>query len=659
MWTAKEYYEYVTAEFQGFAYWNLEDSQLFHAIHDTFKDWTQYQWTAINDITWGTIKRCCIPRGIWIDHLTSKSSASEMMVRLVWTRYDANLKDWDLERIRWVEEIYGQVSRGIQLRKQELLMQQAQDPRFIQHPPTRISNPVPPTSMFRRKQALSIQAQPAPTRISNPAPPTSKFRKDCECIPERSTALTLSTQVLPIQVPVPQAPQAPIQAPPAQVQASPTQRPPAQGPAMQVPPMQTPSIQAPLAQVPSVQVSLVPAPPRQAPSVQAPSVQATMAQELPVQAPPVLAAPVQVPPEQVPLVHAPLAQVPPIQAPGAGILEKEASKSVTPAKETVTPDKDVTSEEVPSSTQVFNSCFVNEIKDPRIEMNFHIRPPLKTLSLTGISSDSVVKLTSYHPHYKEIPGMRKCAPFLRPFSQLSSLPVDLPDYVGKFASYRPHYKEKLGMTESAYHPFLLRPPPNLTDSAHDSSLLRSPQKLLSLPGVSSDCIVEVMKPLHDVPKASTNQFATYNPHYKDKLVSNPTRTFICAANSLRFLCNWGNLSVASLLTYNDDDNIKFYLRNISQACVEIAPDINQDFYIRLPRELMSLLGNSSDSIVKTIKPLHDVPEASTNRFAIYHPHYKDKFSNQTRSFVFAADNVHSLCSLSNLSTALPALLNQA
>ncbi len=154
MSTAKKLCKYVTAEFQGFAYWNLEDLQLFHAIHNTFKNWPQYQWTAINDITWGTIKRCCILRAIWIDHLTI-SSAPEIMVRLVWTRYDANLKDWDLERIRQVEEIYGQVSRGIQLQKQELLMQQAQDPRFIQHPHTRISNPI---NSLRRKQALSIQA---------------------------------------------------------------------------------------------------------------------------------------------------------------------------------------------------------------------------------------------------------------------------------------------------------------------------------------------------------------------------------------------------------------------------------------------------------------------------------------------------------------------
>lgn len=35
------------------------------------------------------------------------------------------------------------------------------------------------------------------------------------------------------------------------------------------------------------------------------------------------------------------------------------------------------------------------------------------------------------------------------------------------------------------------------------------------------------------------------------------------------------------------------------------------------------------------------------RFTIYHPHYKDKLSNQTQSFDFAVNNLHSLYSLSN------------
>lgn len=90
-----------------------------------------------------------------------------------------------------------------------------------------------------------------------------------------------------------------------------------------------------------------------------------------------------------------------------------------------------------------------------------------------------------------------------------------------------------------------------------------------------------------------------------------------------------NLSVASLFAYNDNDNIKFYLWNILQVCVEIAPEINQDFYIWPLCKLILLLGNSFVSIVKTIKPLHNVPKESINWFVIYYLHYKNKFSNQT------------------------------
>ena len=68
-----------------------------------------------------------------------------------------------------------------------------------------------------------------------------------------------------------------------------------------------------------------------------------------------------------------------------------------------------------------------------------------------------------------------------------------------------------------------------------------------------------MKPLHDVPEASTNWFNTYHPHYKEKLgitestnelASNLTRTLVCAANFLYFLCGWSNLSAAFFLAHD-------------------------------------------------------------------------------------------------------------
>ena len=51
-------------------------------------------------------------------------------------------------------------------------------------------------------------------------------------------------------------------------------------------------------------------------------------------------------------------------------------------------------------------------------------------------------------------------------------------------------------------------------------------------------------------------------------------------------------------------------------------------------------------------PLHDVLDASKHWFAIYHPHYKDKFvGNPTRAFVCATNCLYFLCGWSNLSAA--------
>ena len=103
-----------------------------------------------------------------------------------------------------------------------------------------------------------------------------------------------------------------------------------------------------------------------------------------------------------------------------------------------------------------------------------------------------------------------------------------------WAIYHPHYKEKLEMTKSAYNPSLLRPT----------------RKRISLLGASSHCTVEVVNPLHNVPEASTTRFAIYHPHYKDKLVGNPTRKFVCTANCLYFLRGWSNLLAVFFLAHD-------------------------------------------------------------------------------------------------------------
>lgn len=84
----------------------------------------------------------------------------------------------------------------------------------------------------------------------------------------------------------------------------------------------------------------------------------TLAQEVSIQAPPTQGSPTSAP--LATLASIPSVLAPPVKAPLTQVLSAEQA---TPAKETVTLDKDVTPEEVPSSIKVFNSCFVDEIKD--------------------------------------------------------------------------------------------------------------------------------------------------------------------------------------------------------------------------------------------------------------------------------------------------------
>ncbi len=122
---------------------------------------------------------------------------------------------------------------------------------------------------------------------------------------------------------------------------------------------------------------------------------------------------------------------------------------------------------------------------------------------------------------------------------------------------------------------------------------------------------------------------------------------------------------------------------------------NEDIDIQPPYKLVLLLSLSFVFIVKVMKPLHDVPEASIIWFAIYHshykeklettksiynpsllqfllklisllsvlfdyvvkfathhPHYKDIVGNQTRTFIYAINCLSILCGWSNLLAAI-------
>ena len=519
--TDKDYRQIALDMFQGYAEQELEGKVLWESIKMDFKRWTKEQWdAAINGNTWSMITKYCIPRGVWIDSYEDDSSQSEILMKLVSApRYDVYLKDWDMDRINLVAQCYGKVSRVVAHRLRHLRGEEPEEIQQFQdtgYQPTRIFNPAPPTSKMTAMDVSRLNIrnkrndyQQAPTPISNQVPNsfTSEIRKDCESIPECLTA--------PAPAPAPPVEVSPIQAPRPQV--SPTLASPIQAP--------LPSDKLGRINKTSQSAPLTPAPLIEAPP--APPILAAPVQELPVQVPSVLAA----------SVSAPLTQVLP-------------AEQETPAKEAITPDKDVTSEKVPSDARVFNSSSVDDLtyvqSNSDLNRDSYIWPPTKQTSLLDTSSDCVEVIKSlpydvpetstncsiiFHPHYKEIPGITECAYnplLLQPPPQLLSLPGDWSKCVVKFGTYHPHYKEKREMTEFAYNLSLIQPsseqislpgalfdcvikPANhhphykeklgMTKSAYKPSLLRPPPQLSSPPNDRPDYV---------------GQFAAYHPHYKEK-----------------------------------------------------------------------------------------------------------------------------------------------
>lgn len=77
------------------------------------------------------------------------------------------------------------------------------------------------------------------------------------------------------------------------------------------------------------------------------------------------------------------------------------------------------------------------------------------------------------------------------------------------------------------------------------------QIFLLVLGALSNYSYKVMKLLHNMPKASNLLFAAYHQYYKEKIISNLTRTIVCVTNYICFLCNWINLLIAFYLADNN------------------------------------------------------------------------------------------------------------
>lgn len=93
-----------------------------------------------------------------------------------------------------------------------------------------------------------------------------------------------------------------------------------------------------------------------------------------------------------------------------------------------------------------------------------------------------------------------------------------------------------------------------------------------------------------------------------------------------------------VVTPNKDVTPKEILSNIQKNHLVIQAYNHKDKNLMLTQLLTKLV--------------YSVSEIGNHYFAIYHPHYKDKFNNLIRMFVLAADYLHSSCNLSNLLMAL-------
>ena len=148
----KDYRQIATEMFQGYTDEDFEGKLLWKAMKIDFKNWTKENWDALDGRTWSKIIRFCIPCGIWIEDCDDNSSQSKVLMKFVSaTKYDTELKDWDMDRIKDVQDTYSKVSRGIHLRVQKLLgnipdeRQQFQETGFQTPPQQAAVEPLYPT----------------------------------------------------------------------------------------------------------------------------------------------------------------------------------------------------------------------------------------------------------------------------------------------------------------------------------------------------------------------------------------------------------------------------------------------------------------------------------------------------------------------------------
>lgn len=141
------------------------------------------------------------------------------------------------------------------------------------------------------------------------------------------------------------------------------------------------------------------------------------------------------------------------------------------------------------------------------------------------------------------------------------------------------------------------------------------------------------KLLFDIPKTGNHSFATYHPHYKEKLgITLPES----AHDLFLFRLLLKPLSLTDILS---DSVVKFTIYHPHYKEILRMTKCTYDFFFFWPPSQLSSLPS-------------DLPNC-VGKFAIYHPHYKNKFvGNPARALVCATDNLYFLSNFGNFSASL-------
>ena len=88
------------------------------------------------------------------------------------------------------------------------------------------------------------------------------------------------------------------------------------------------------------------------------------------------------------------------------------------------------------------------------------------------------------------------------------------------------------------------------------------------------------------------------------------------------------LALVATLKGDKEKPLSLYLRDISQAYVQLRTPLVRDFYARLPPKL----GLPAETILKVVCPLYGVPEAGNHWFQTYHKHHRKQLQMEQSTY---------------------------